>query len=423
MLNKSCKSNWVNYFTPDNLSALSAEHTKYIYRSTSLLTTMLISTCFFIVCLFMNFRVGAIVCFTYILGHLFLLYGQKKSFLSAPFIAHFFGIMTAPGFTMTAIFSGGTNSSVLYWYIAILVISFWFGSRRDTLLWAAISVLCILGILLGDKIGFNYPVTFNLDNQPYFKTLVSSGLILYLSVVLVTFDRWRQAAIEELKTLNRTKDRMLAMIAHDLNNPLAVYQINTDLLREGAPLSEKVLSTFESLNQKMKVIIENLVLFDKLLSKKFVKNYEECSLKKLFTQLNSEFEAMAMLRKIKIHLCQEDVTVFSDPKALDRIFTNIISNALKYTPSNKSIFITWNQQGVIEIKDEGIGFAPEMIENVFRPYEQRNETIHAIDGSHGIGLSIVKSLCDELGLKISVSSPGKDLGSTFRIVMPKTAFK
>ena len=218
---------------------------------------------------------------------------------------------------------------------------------------------------------------------------------------------------------------MLAMIAHDLNNPLMIYKINTECLRDGQELNERMLSSFESLNKKMQIIIENLVIYDKLVNNHFKKQLSSFSLQQQIRQIITDFTYLAQARKIEIRYEQKNaddqVMINSDKNALDRIITNLLSNALKYSPSNKMIRVTLTDDYQIHISDQGVGLTTEMMDHLFDIYDHKNELIHATDNSHGIGLNIVKSLCDELGIKIKAVSEGKNCGTTFTLTLPEQA--
>lgn len=417
--------NIVDTFVPESIDRSSSEYFKFYFQSTTLLTTGVLSCIYLLICMQIGFDIGAVVCAYLYVGHLILLMSLRNQWLSSVQITHCFGLLTITGLGVAIIYSGGPSSPVSFWYVSTVVVSFWFASKRVTMFWVALSVIQILLIYLGEYFGYSYPVSLNVDKYPFFKSMMAAGLIAYMAIVFHTFNKWRQVSLNELVALSRSKDRMLAMIAHDLNNPLMIYKINTECLREGEELNERMLSSFESLNKKMQIIIENLVLYDKLVNNHFKKQLSTFSLQQQIKQIIADFAYLAQSRKIEIHFQQtypaNQVLINSDKNALDRIITNLLSNALKYTPSGKSILVTLTDNHEIHITDQGVGLTTEMMEHLFDIYDHKNELIHATDNSHGIGLNIVKSLCDELGIKIKAMSEGKNCGTTFSLTLPEQA--
>ena len=136
----------------------------------------------------------------------------------------------------------------------------------------------------------------------------------------------------------------------------------------------------------------------------------------IFLSLYVEFYDQARQKNIHLHFHRGEALVIStDQLAMERILTNLISNALKYTPSEKNVVIKVVGSQII-IQDEGVGLSDEFKKSLFNIYAQGGgKIIHFKDESNGIGLYIVKELCDQLNFEITAESPGINQGATFTL--------
>jgi two-component system phosphate regulon sensor histidine kinase PhoR len=119
------------------------------------------------------------------------------------------------------------------------------------------------------------------------------------------------------------------------------------------------------------------------------------------------------------------MTAHADPNAVEQILTNLLANAIAYTPSGGGIAITLSDTGEfvrVDIEDDGIGIPLQEQERIFYEFYRTEAARQVKDGGSGLGLSIVKRLVKDLGGSVSVSSPGEEKGSTFSFTLPKAPF-
>jgi signal transduction histidine kinase len=405
-------------FLPARDAVESERYFKLGFQVTTLLTTTIISLCYIFICLYVEFFTGVAVCIFFVIFHYYLLTSIKKQSLNDYQVAHFFGIMTLLGLGTASWTSGGPSSPVNFWFISTIVVSFWFADKKTSILWFIICIV-YLGLLSSLYIyGYEYPLLLNNDRFTLFKIMMTVGILGYLSVVFLTINQWRDITIQELKQINKTKDRMLAMIGHDLKNPLSVIEMQVKRIKHQSIEEERKTQAIERSAKKMNQIIDNMMIYDQIKSKNYQSNISRINLNEIIDNLLEDFQTQANSRNINISVERpvENISLIIDSLALERILTNLLSNALKYTPSGKNIFIKWNGDGELIILDEGEGFDQMQKESYFSLYSKtKNKLIHNEDQSFGIGLYIVKSLCLEINLELILESAGRNLGSCFTL--------
>lgn len=410
----------IRFFVPAEINSSTAEYQGMVFKVSCLLTTGLISFLYIFLATFVEFYIAVYVCIIFVLNHAFMLFSLRGRWLNDNTISHIFGLMTLAGLGTCTYFTGGYDSPILVWFSSTLVVSFWFSDEKTSRFWIGLVLFCFSLFFLGYAIDHYFPVALNLELYSFFKFCMGAGVFLYLIIVFVSLQSWRVKAVAELSELNRTKDRMISIVAHDLKNPLMVMMGHIGLAKAGKPLNEKSLSLFESLNSRMKQIIDNMLIFERLQSGEYNFNHRDLGMNELLLQLVEEFRDQAIQKNIQLnYVGQTGVVLRSDQLALERIISNIISNALKYTPSFKKVTITLHSDR-LEIEDQGIGLSDEVMASLFTIYSPCGGKIqHDKDISNGIGLYIVKQLSDQLGIRLEVFSAGVDQGAKFTLHFPK----
>ncbi len=122
-----------------------------------------------------------------------------------------------------------------------------------------------------------------------------------------------------------------------------------------------------------------------------------------------------------MNLSGEGLQLEADPARLVQIVSNLLTNAAKYSPAHKRIWLEGSRDGaelVIRVRDEGVGIAPELLPNVFKIYWQVDRSVDRSQGGLGIGLAVVRSLVEMHGGSITAHSHGLDKGSEFVVRLP-----
>lgn len=216
-----------------------------------------------------------------------------------------------------------------------------------------------------------------------------------------------------LKPLNQKIEELNLFIkdtTHEINTPLSVLQMSVDRI-DKSKLEEKDLKKFASIqvaSRTMESIYHSLIYtsFGRLENK-----IEDIELSKLIKERLNYFEMLFAQKNIAITSELQEVMLKANAKSISLVIDNLLSNAYKYTPKNGSVEIKTYQVGgdnFLCIKDNGYGIAQKDLEHIFKRYTRFDSS----KGGFGLGLSIVKKICDEFKIKIECKSELKK-GSEF----------
>jgi len=233
-----------------------------------------------------------------------------------------------------------------------------------------------------------------------------------------------QTALEKLKELDRLKSQFFANISHELRTPLTLVL---------APLSELAITvTGADAQQQVRVIRRNaerlLGLINDLLDLSSLDagglrlNLAEMDIRSVAASVHENSTPAAMAEGIDLQIICEAPSkrIWGDAHRLEIVVTNLVSNAIKFTPRDGRIEIRVKDldRGVqIEVEDSGVGIPEDDLPRVFERFFQANPTDRRREGGVGIGLALAKELVELHGGTIAVNSPGKD-GTTFTVFLP-----
>jgi diguanylate cyclase len=223
--------------------------------------------------------------------------------------------------------------------------------------------------------------------------------------------------------------RFLAMVAHELRNPLIPIQTATGLLNR-ALKDEPLLAQLQAAIKRQVALVSRLV--DDLLDGSRVsagKFRLECSLVEMAGILSLAVETCrpaveARSQRLSIHLAPAPLLVLGDPLRLGQIFSNLLDNASKYTPRGGEISLTavvLDRSLQVTVSDNGIGIMSETLPDVFELYMQDARAVAHYNGGLGIGLAVVRDLVEAHGGAVAARSPGRELGSDFIVSLPMSA--
>ncbi len=235
---------------------------------------------------------------------------------------------------------------------------------------------------------------------------------------------FRQA--EELQKAGQRKDEFLAMLAHELRNPLAPLANTLQIIRmqvKGDSLVEESLDIAGRQIQHMTRLLEDLFDVSRI-------TRGRVELRKKVFDLGTVVEhavetALPLLNALRHELAKslpaEPLRIEGDPTRLEQIVTNLLNNAAKYTEPGGKIAISLcreQDQAVLRVRDSGIGITPEMQRIIFDLFVQADQSLDRARGGLGIGLTLVRSLVELHGGRISVQSAGPGHGSEFTVSLP-----
>jgi PAS domain S-box-containing protein len=234
---------------------------------------------------------------------------------------------------------------------------------------------------------------------------------------------------EALRVADRRKDEFLAMLAHELRNPLAPISAGADLLRLARVDEARVRQISELISRQvrhMTSLIDDLMDVSRVTRGLVTLDNAMLDARHIVTDAVEQVRPLIDARghQLAVHTPPESAFVRGDQKRLIQVITNVLNNAAKYTPKGGSIVLrmdTTAAEVVISVADNGIGMGPDMVDRVFELFAQAERTSDRSQGGLGIGLALVKSLVELHEGSVTASSPGVDQGSEFTIRLPRVA--
>lgn len=231
---------------------------------------------------------------------------------------------------------------------------------------------------------------------------------------------------EALKEADRKKDEFLATLAHELRNPLAPIRMGLEVLRLGGDDPETVgemLSTMEGQVRQMVRLIDDLLDVSRITRGKLDLRKTRVDVRDVArTALDTVRPLIEEARhELTVSLPDEPLVLDGDPARLSQVFSNLLSNAAKYTPEGGRIEFAAERQGsdlVASVKDTGLGIPPGMLDVVFDMFTQVDRTLERSHGGLGIGLHLVKRLVELHGGRVEARSEGEGKGSQFLVRLP-----
>jgi len=261
------------------------------------------------------------------------------------------------------------------------------------------------------------------------KPFTAAQLVAQIGAQLTISRARRQAAQErerlrlEAVAANRAKDEFLAMLSHELRNPLAPISTAIQLMRlRGADVPE--LGTLERQTGHLARLVDDLMDVSRIARGKIELRKQVLELGDAVVRAMEMASPMFEQRSHRVAIDgvpKRGLAVEADPERLAQVVFNLLSNAAKYSEPGSSITVrAWAEPERVRlsVKDEGVGIAPEMIERVFDMFVQQEQTIARSQGGLGLGLTIVKSLVELHGGRVSVRSAGVGKGSEFVVDLP-----
>jgi signal transduction histidine kinase/CheY-like chemotaxis protein len=236
-------------------------------------------------------------------------------------------------------------------------------------------------------------------------------------------ERALRAAAEEA---DRRKDEYLAMLAHELRNPLALLRNALYLLRKPDSPADGRAWAWEVAKRQMRALgdlVDGLIDVSRISRGQIVLKRQAVDLGALVRGCFEVARAQAMARGHTwvLDLPEQPVRVEGDPLRLEQVVMNLLDNAAKYTAPGGRIEARLRHKraaAVVEVRDTGVGIAPALLPRVFNLFEQADRPLDRSAGGLGIGLTLVRKLVELHGGAVTASSPGPGKGSCFTVTLP-----
>jgi len=239
----------------------------------------------------------------------------------------------------------------------------------------------------------------------------------------------RKRAETELADANQRKDEFLAMLGHELRNPLAPIINGLKLLRLEAAITldgSQAIDIMERQAMHLTRLVDDLLDVSRITTGKVNLHKERVELRKVINHAVESVQPLIDSRKHKfaVSIPAEAVWLDADQDRLQQVVANLLNNAVKYTEPGGHVWLTAEREGsdvVMRVKDTGIGIMAEMLPRIFLSFVQADRSLDRSQGGLGIGLTVAKTLVEMHGGKIDVTSPGVGQGSEFVVRLPVAA--
>jgi PAS domain S-box-containing protein len=232
-------------------------------------------------------------------------------------------------------------------------------------------------------------------------------------------------AEDRLRDADRRKDEFLATLAHELRNPLAPISNAVQFLKATVhePKAAWGLGVVERQVQTMARLLDDLLDVSRISRNKLVLRREQVELGAVLRQAVETSRPLIDMggHALSVALPPEPVLLDADPVRLAQVFSNLLTNAAKYTPGGGHIDVSAARSGdevAVSVRDDGIGIAPDMLPRLFEIFSQAEPALARAQGGLGIGLSLVRGLVELHGGRIEAHSAGTGHGSQFVVTLP-----
>jgi PAS domain S-box-containing protein len=236
----------------------------------------------------------------------------------------------------------------------------------------------------------------------------------------------QKRAEEALRDADRRKDEFLAMLAHELRNPLAPIRDGLHILsmpQVDAATAGRVRSMMEQQVRNLTRLVDDLLDVSRITRGKIRLRKETTDLATVVGHAVETVRSLIELQKheLSVSLPDEPVHLEADPTRLEQVLTNLLNNAAKYTEPGGHIRLTAGREGaevVVRVGDNGMGIPDELLPHIFDMFTQADRTLDRSQGGLGIGLTLVRRLVEMHGGSILAHSDGPGKGSEFMVRLP-----
>jgi signal transduction histidine kinase/ActR/RegA family two-component response regulator len=237
-------------------------------------------------------------------------------------------------------------------------------------------------------------------------------------------ERYR-SLFNKMTDLHRQKDEFLAMLSHELRNPMAPLASATEVLRLSKlddPLQQQACSIIERQVGNLKVLVDDLLEVSRLTTGRVRLRTERIAIADIIRRAVETTEPLVKARRhtFELRVPTEPAWIHGDSARLEQVVVNLLANAAKYTPEGGRIWLTVEpgpERVLLRVRDTGVGIGADLLPHVFDLFRQAERSLDRAEGGLGIGLSVARRLVGLHGGELTVASEvGK--GSEFVVTLP-----
>jgi signal transduction histidine kinase len=350
---------------------------------------------------------------------------------------NFFSMTLVLGFLGLSLVEGGVHGHAIAWLVSVPLCALILLGQREAITWVVISFMAAALVTGLDLAGIQLPTTYDAKWNSLISAAGYLGLVLFMFILGLIFERGRaqsqmkmEAALKELATsnerlvyLNSEKSEFLGIAAHDLRVPLTIILGNAEMIqiiKDPAKTGELVGAIMISV-ERMRDLINNLLDVNTIEEGKFASKIESCDIGMLTRQCIQYQRAAAEKKQITIDDSRVlDVYASADIASTAQILDNLVSNAIKYSPKNTTIYISSGRDqknAFVSVRDEGPGISAEDQKKLFKKFSRLTARPTGGESTTGLGLAIVKRLAEAMSGSIKCESELGE-GSTFTLRVP-----
>jgi signal transduction histidine kinase len=258
---------------------------------------------------------------------------------------------------------------------------------------------------------------------------VDSSMNASVLQFILAAEEERNSAQGEARELHQQRDRFLATLSHELRNQVSPILLGTRLLKDLKPADRRMEQTIERIERQARhqaILIDDLLEMSRFRYGKLQLKREDLDLRVSVQQtvetFQSDFQAKQL--KIEVELPEGPLFAYADETRIAQVLTNLLSNAMKFTPPSGTITVGLASQGdsaVLTVRDTGIGIDPETLPELFTMFFQTNEPAKTVKTGLGVGLALVKVLVELHGGTVIAHSEGQGKGAQFTVRLPMPA--
>ena len=230
----------------------------------------------------------------------------------------------------------------------------------------------------------------------------------------------------ERRALDRMKDEFISTVSHELRTPLTSLRAALGLVTGGTLSArpeklQQMLDIATGNTDRLVRLVNDILELERIGSGKAELHYTMCSADDLFRRAAGLLQAEASKAQLRITFNSQGVNVWADPDRILQTLTNLISNAIKFSPANTEIHLRARRvdagEAEIQVRDQGRGIPPDKLESIFERFRQVDASDSRSMGGTGLGLAICRSIVSQHGGRIwATSTPG--VGSVFHFTLP-----
>jgi PAS domain S-box-containing protein len=233
---------------------------------------------------------------------------------------------------------------------------------------------------------------------------------------------------ESLQAANRRRDEFLAMLSHELRNPLAPIRNALHIMQISPPddaALDEARDVLERQVRLMTVMIDDLLEISRLTHHEITLRQEPVDLSRLVRQMVEDHRKCLEQSRLAVHVevPETPVWITGDGTRLALALINLLHNAAKFSNPGDSVFVhlevhRTNQRAAVSVRDTGVGIPAETLPHVFEAFTQGNQSLDRRHGGLGLGLALVKGIVELHGGEVQATSPGPGRGAEFTFCLP-----